>query len=161
MTAGTGEYVLQVDARTFSAHCEILDNGRPAGELDLSRWRERATLTTPDGTWLFRRRGMRRLTAEQPEDNAVATATNTLFSGRWNVESATGTYVLRRRFFRTSLTIERAGAPVGEVTRRVFSASSTVDLSDDAPVWLQAFLAWIAMMQRRRDSASAGASSGG
>jgi hypothetical protein len=153
--------VLQVDVRALSAHCEIIENGRPAGELDLSRWRERATLTTPDGTWVFRRRGMRRLTAEQPEDNPVATATNTFFSGRWNVESPMGTYTVRRRFFRSSLTIERNGAPVGEVTRRVFSQSSTVDLSDNVPVWLQAFLAWIAMMQRRRDSAAAGGSAGG
>lgn len=153
--------MLEVDVKVLSAHGEVTQNGRPVGDLDLSRWRERATLMTPDGTWVFRRRGMRRLIAEQPEDNPVATATSTLFTGRWTVESSVGVYVVRRRFFRSSLTVERNGAPVGELTRRVFSQSSAVELSDDAPVWLQAFLAWIAMMQRRRDSAAAGASAGG
>lgn len=45
--------------------------------------------------------------------------------------------------------------------RRAFSQSSTVDLSDDAPVWLRVFLAWVALVQRRRDATAASAAAGG
>lgn len=152
--------------RFFSADYSLFDGDREVALLDVSSWRERATLEIDGAAYTFAGQGVfGRTFLLQRDDHTLATAEKpSAFRNRFEVEHQGRRYQVEKAgFWRRDFAVLDNGRQIGSVRASgVFSRDVTVDLPADWPLPLQVFVFWLVLVLWKRQAAvavSAGAGS--
>jgi hypothetical protein len=132
------------------------ETGAAVATFRASARREQGEITSPDGSWRFRRDGGRHFTLTGERGLVAETSKPGLWSGRWEVIVGGETYELAKRSWR-SRTFELSGRSTsGEVRpQREFSRRAEVDLPPELSLPVQAFVVAVVLTLWRREQAAA------
>ncbi len=146
----------------FSWDFSLKDSvGMPWGEIGLSSWRERGSVTVGDQRYEVRRRGLVGPFVVGGASNELARAVKeSAFRQVFTLTVEGRAYTLKRlsawrREFALCVGDSRVGSVVPE---RWWTRRAEVNLPDDMPGWARAFVVWLTLLMWKRDSdAGAGA----
>jgi hypothetical protein len=139
----------------WGKHETLLRDGEPIGSAAKSLWRERGTVTTPDGAWSFRAEGFRRILVSGPDGvERLGAMCSGWLSTVWTVNGDAATYRVRRAgIFSSRLVVERDGAPIGSLSSAGWASERPVlDTDAGVPLADAALLLWVGYVSRQRES---------
>lgn len=147
--------------RLLSSAYVVEEEGKPVADLVRSRWRGRARLTTRGESFGMSKRGFLRLTytlRQGETDLLQAQEANLLGSRLLFTYGSRHFQIHREAWFSSTLVVEADGSEIGNIKRRDFLAGGArIQLPDNLPLEVRAFLGWIAVVQwERRRAARAG-----
>lgn len=146
----------------FSYRTEVLDGaGATVAVIDLSNWRENATIEVAGRRYLARHRTWaKEFVLEDESGRAVATAEKpSAWRERFLFVLGERRYELARgSAWGGTFVVSRAGAGVvGSVRQKGwFSSEVYVELPEELPVEVQMLILWLTMVLRRRQEAASG-----
>ncbi len=125
------------------------------GEISLSSWRERGSVTVGDQQYKVSRQGLfGPFVLSGPSDELARAVKASAFRQEFTLTVEGRTYTLKRlsawrREFALCVGDSRIGsvAPEGWLTR-----SAQVNLPEDMPGWARAFVVWLTLLMWKRDS---------
>lgn len=147
-----------VPTRWFSWDCSLQGpSGEEVGQVLLSSWRERGSLVVDGVSYAVRRDGARsKFVLEGPDGSRVAGAVK---ASAWRrlfvVTHGERRYVLTAvSSFRRKLGLFGEGdEPLGQITpQSCFSRRARIELNDEVPQLLQAFVVWLSLLLWKRDA---------
>jgi hypothetical protein len=160
MTMSTVEPLLTIEPkRWFSWDFTVSQGTRAIADIDISWWRERGELTIEGRTFRVTRDGM--IGGDfvlESSDGVVARATKpSLFRRAFVVTHGAKTWTLEpTSMFRRALTLRDGGRDAGEIAPRgAWSRRASARLPDEAPLPVQVFLIWLAVLLWKRESDAA------
>jgi hypothetical protein len=136
--------------------------GRDAGEVILSAWRERGSVTVGDRTYRIYRDGMLGpFIMEAPDGSVTAMATKpSAFSSAFVVSDDQQTYELKiAALFRRTFDIYVGDRHIGAIVPDNFlGRRATLQFTGEAPpAAMQVFLTWLTLLSWKRAADSSGA----
>jgi hypothetical protein len=140
----------------FSWDFRLKDSvGMPWGEIALSSWRERGSVTVGDQQYKVSRQGLvGPFVLAGPSGELARAVKESAFRQQFTLTVEGRTCTLKRlsafrREFALCVGDTRLGsvAPEGWLTRR-----AQVDLPEDMPGWARAFVVWLTLLMWKRDS---------
>jgi hypothetical protein len=143
----------------FSWDFNVLQNGAPIAEIDISSWREKGVLVVGGSTYKVYREGLMsgRFILEVNGSQMAYAAKPSAWQRLFTVQHEGRTYILKAKaaFGRTFLLLENnqqigAIAPSGMLTRK-----ASVQLPDELPLPVKVFLLWLTVILWKRDSDAA------
>jgi hypothetical protein len=155
---GSGTMLTAIPTRWFSWDCTLQGpNGEEVGRVLLSSWREGGSLVVDGVPYAIGRDGGRsRFVMESPDGAQVAGAVKpSAWRRQFVVTHGEQRYVLKAiSSFRRQLGLFAEGErSVGQITpESSFSRRARVELSDEVPRPLQAFVVWLALLLWKRDA---------
>ena len=148
----------------YSWDFTIVDGARTVAHIDVSWWRERASLRVDGSTYrAHRERLLSGAYVLKHKGSTVASARKpSVFRREFLVEHDGRRYTLRARSaLRRGFVLLKGTKQVGSITlESLFSYRANVKMPEDLPLPVQAFVAWLVILMWRR-AASAGAAGGG
>ncbi|HEX4964068.1 MAG TPA: hypothetical protein VF173_24800 [Thermoanaerobaculia bacterium] len=141
----------------FSWNFNVLEGSIPVADIDMSWWREKASLTIQGRPYTVYREGlMSGAFILENEEGVVARASKpSAFRDSFDVEHSGREYKLSYAHGREFLFLENR-RKVGSVARtRMLSRRTDVDLPEDLPLPVKVFVVWLALILWKRESDSA------
>src|SRR5262249_37123684 len=138
----------------FSLHDS---SGGVVGDVLLSSWREQGAITIRGGPrYTVRRQGiLGPFVLEAPDGSGAASAVKpSVLRREFNVEHGGRLYALRAvSALRRQCLVLCEDRPLGRVSPDSwFSRRARLEIADDVPLVLQAFLVWLTLLMWKRDS---------
>ena len=129
---------------------------KPVAEVHLSSWRERGSIIVKDTTYRVHRDGLSGpFILEAPDGSTVASATKpSVLRREFVVANDEQRYVLKAlAVFRRECGLFRGDRRIGSIIpHSALRRRARVQFEDGAPLLLQAFVVWLAMLLWQRDS---------
>jgi hypothetical protein len=143
---------------SFKNGFDLLDEaGRTIGALTGSAWRESGRITDGQREYEFRKDGGRRWALAGPDGEPARAERTSFWSGKWRVDTGSGSYELAKpSMWTTEYELRAGGRLVGSVRRRgVFKSGAEAELPAELPAAVQVFVVAVVTTQWRRDSSAA------
>lgn len=146
---------------------QLLRDDATVGSTEKGFWRERAVVTTGEGTWSFRAQGSRRVLVTGSDGTERVGATRTgWFTPVWEVDAGAAAYVVKQAGpFTSRLVVLAAGVEIGRiVSARWWTDRPALELSElsatAVPLADAVLLLWVGYVVHRRRRSEAATASG-
>jgi hypothetical protein len=132
--------------------------GNAVAEVRLSSWRDRGSVVVGGVTYTIRRDGLLGpFVMEAPDGSMVGTAVKpSMFRAQFFVGEREPTYLLKREgFFRRRYGLFRDDRRIGSIVPGLWLRRADVELAEEVPETIRAFLIWLACLLWKRAVAAA------
>lgn len=142
----------------------LVADGTEVAHVDVSFWKERATVTMAGVAWEFTKEAGARLVGRAPGQPEIAAERTSFWKGTWQVRTTTGEVldIARAGMFGGGY---RISAPAGEVavvkSASGWSTRPAADLPDGVPLVDAVFVFWVIYLLMQRDSSAAATAASG
>jgi hypothetical protein len=140
----------------------VLQDGRPVGEIDISRWREKGALIVQGMTYQVYREGIMsgEFVLELNGTRLAQAEKPSALRRSFEVRYAGTTYQWQGKTFRRSFVLAENSRTVGSLTPAgIITRKATAQLPEDLPLPVRIFLIWLALIMWKREADSGAASS--
>jgi hypothetical protein len=137
--------------------------GMPWGEVSLSFWRERGSVTAGGQQYRVSRQGfVGPFVLEGPDGELAHAVKVSPFKQEFTLSAERRDYVLRKlSWWSREFGLFSGDTQVGSLAPESWlSRRARVDLPEDMTGWLRAFVTWLTLLMWKRDSEAAAASAG-
>ena len=145
-----------VPKRWFSWDFRLQDSvGMPWGEIGLSSWRERGSVTVGDQRYKVSRQGLLGpFVLNGPSGELARAVKESPFKQQFTVTAEGRTYTLKRSsWWRREFALCDGEIPLGSIAPESWlTRRAQVTLPEDVPGWARAFVVWLTLLMWKRDS---------
>ena len=142
----------------YSWHYDLMEGVTRLAEVRISSWRDAGQLTVGQNTFRVYRQGLYKGTFFlESNESILAQAEKPSVFWRWlDIQHQDRHYVLKTvSVFGRRLVLLDGSVEIGSLTPRgLFSRRATVNLPEDLPAPLKAFIVWLAVLLWKRDAAT-------
>lgn len=138
----------------------IVADGVEVGQASRSWFRERAEVQIGSELWDYRSHGWfgSELTASLDGVTRFVARRSGFFASTWTIDAGEQLQLRPRGLFSTRLTLSRAGAPIGEVTRSgLLTSRPRLTVREPLDPRLGCFVLWVAHVELNRQASDGGA----
>jgi len=141
----------------YSWHYDLMEGVTRLAEVRVSSWRDAGQLTVGQNIFRVYRQGLCKGTFLLESNGSIlAQAEKPSVFRRWlDIQHQGRHYILKTvSVFGRKLVLLDGSVEIGSLTRTIFSRQATVNLPEDLPAPLKAFIVWLAVLLWKRDAAT-------